>query len=185
MSELFRRARDPELLDELDAFAREAFELEVWRVVRAGRDPTLGGPSRSRWCNGSFDILYTCLEQQGAVAEIHALLSLQPVFPSRDHWSLYRLNVRVTRTLRIADLAVLARLGIDTVRYADRDYGRTQAVADAAYFLGFDGLIAPSARWSCLNVILFTDRVPPDRIQVVETAETPVDWQRWRRELRR
>jgi hypothetical protein len=81
-----RRARDLELLDAIDAFQREALDVEVWRLVRAGRDPALGSPSRSRWCNGSFDVLYTSFEQDGAIAEIHALLSLQPVFPSKDHW---------------------------------------------------------------------------------------------------
>jgi hypothetical protein len=33
---------------------------------------------------------------------------------------------------------------------------RTQEIADSAYFLGFDGLIAPGARWACLNLVLFT-----------------------------
>ncbi len=180
MSDGSRRARDLGLLDAVDAFLREALDAQVWRLVRTGRDPTLGSPSRSRWCNGAFDVLYTSFERDGAIAEIHALLSLQPVFPSRDPWFASRLTVGAVQTLRLADLAVLDRLGVDTARYADRDYRRTQEIADAAYFLGFDGLIAPSARWSCLNAILFTNRIPPGQIQIAEALDAPIDWDAWR-----
>ena len=142
-----RPARDLTVLDALDALPREAFAGEVWRVVREGRDPLLGGRSSSRWCDATFDVLYTSLERDGAVAEIHALLALQPVFPSKIRWFANRLRVSAAQTLKLADLPTLARLGVDTDRYADRDYSRTQPVAEAAFFLGFDGLIAPSARW--------------------------------------
>lgn len=89
------------------------------------------------------------------------------------------------QTLRLADLATLTRLGVDAARYADRDYGRTQEIADAAYFLGFDGLIAPNARWSCLNFILFTDRIPPGQVQTTEPPETSISWEDWRKRTRR
>lgn len=180
MSDDVRRARDLGLLDAIDAFKREKLDAEVWRVVREGSDPVLGRPSHSRWCNGSFDVLYTSLERDGAVAEIHALLSLQPVFPSKSRWFATKLKVSATQTLRLADTAMLARSGVDMARYAERDYRRTQEIADAAYFLGFDGLIAPSARWACLNLVLFTDRVPPGQVEILERPEEPIAWDDWR-----
>ncbi len=105
MAEPPRPARDLQLLDAVDAFRREPLDAEVWRVVRDGRDPVLGSPSLSRWCNGTFDVLYASLERDGAVAEIHSLLSLQPVFPSRTRWFAHRLKVSCRQTLRLADLA--------------------------------------------------------------------------------
>lgn len=179
-----RRARDIDLLDTIDAFKREPFDATVWRVVREGRDPVLGSPSRSRWCNGAFDVLYTALEQDGAIAGIYALLSLQPVFPSKLHWLPYQLKVSATQTLKLADLPTLTRLGVDAARYRDRAYDRTQEIADAAYFLGFDGLIAPSARWTCLNLILFTDRIPPEQIEIVVGRVSPIAWDTWRKRPR-
>lgn len=184
MADDSRRARDLGLLDAVDAFKREAIDLDVWRLVRAGRDPAQGGPSRSRWCNGAFDVLYTSFDREGAYAEIYALLSLQPVFPSKDRWCVHKLKVSAAQTLRLADLEVLAKLGVESAWYKDRDYDRTQAIADAAFFLGFDGLIAPSARWTCLNLVLFTERIPPDQIQIVESRETPVSWDDWRKQRR-
>jgi RES domain-containing protein len=175
-----RRARDLALLDAIDAFKRQPFEEPVWRVCRDERDPVAGAASKSRWCDGGFDVLYTSLTRDGALAEIHALLSLQPVFPSKIVAYAHRLAVAATAALRLADLKTLATLGVDVAHYAERDYAKTQAIADAAYFLGFDGLIAPSARWECLNVALFTDRLSPGAVSLIETEPNPVDWKAWR-----
>jgi hypothetical protein len=180
-----RRARDLDLLDAIEAFKRERFAQPVWRIAREGRDPALGAASESRWCNGTFDVLYTSLERDGALAEIHALLSLQPVFPSKLVSFVHKLTLEARQTLRLADLPTLAKLGVDVERYRERDYARTQSIADAAYFLDFDGLIAPSARWDCLNAMLFTDRLAPGVIEITLSEAQPVDWDAWRRARRR
>ncbi len=178
------RPRELALLDALDACPREALNHSFWRVCRDGRDPLQAAPSRSRWCDGSFDILYASFERDGAVAEVHALLSSQPVFPSQVSWFVHRLAVRTDRTLRLADLDLLASLGIDVARYRERDYMRTQPVAEAAYFLGFDGIIAPSARWDCLNLALFCAKLAPDSLVLEASEADPIDWSSWRRSRR-
>lgn len=179
------QARDLALLDLIDGFRRDGFSAEVWRVCRDGRSPTQGAPSLSRWCNGRFDVLYTSFERDGALAEIHALLSLQPVFPSKFVARAHRLAISVTRSLRLADLATLAKLGVDTSHYGDRDYAKTQAIGDAAWFLDFDGIVAPSARWPCLNAMLFTERIAESAI-LIETSETePINWSDWHAKKRR
>jgi RES domain len=178
-----RKARDLELLDAIDACPREPFDGRVWRVVREGRDPAIGSPSQSRWCNGAFDVLYTSLESDGAIAEIHSFLSAQPVFPSKPVWFCHELKVRTSRSLRIADLEQLQTLGVDTDSYKERRYGQTQSIADAAYFLDFDGLIAPSARWPCHIVVLFTARLQPEDVEVAQSTAEPINWSAWRRSV--
>ncbi len=185
MSEPPREARDLQLLDAVDAFPRETLDVQVWRVVREGRDPTLGAASVSRWCNGTFDVLYASLERDGALAEIHALLSLQPVFPSRIRWFAHKLKVSCAQAIRFADLLALSRLGVDADRYSGREYSRTQPIADAAYFLGFDALLAPSARWRCPNLALFTSRIAPEHIELATTEPAPIEWDEWRKRTRR
>lgn len=175
-----RRARDLALLDSVDAKSREPFAGTLWRVCRDGRDPLQGGPSPSRWCRGDFDVLYTSLERDGAIAEIHALLSMQPVFPSRMAFRAHRLRVETQATLHLADMTMLDALGVDVANYRSRDYAKTQAIADAAYFLGFDELIAPSARWTCLNAILFTDRLDVGKLSIDESEPDVIDWPAWR-----
>ncbi len=175
-----RRARDPELLDALDAQPGVSFEGPAWRIARQGRDPVQGTPAGARWDPGLFDIVYMSLAREGALAEIHFHLSRQPVFPSKLVSVLHRIAVRTQRTLRLADLAALERLGVAADRYGDLDYRRSQEIGDAAFFLGFDGLMVPSARWSCQNLVLFTDRFAPNDL-TVEASEI-VDWPAWRRE---
>ena len=178
-----RKARDLELLDALDALPRVAFEGTVWRAVRAGRDPLQGHPSAGRWDPGTFDVLYTSMEPDGAIAEIHFHLSRQPVFPSGLVWQLHEITVRTGKTLRFADLSALATLGVDRARYGEILYGRTQAIGDAADFLGFDGLIAPNARWPCQNLVIFIDRLAPADLAIRSSAA--INWTAWRKTARR
>jgi RES domain-containing protein len=174
-----RKPRDLALLDALDACPREAFDGTAWRIVREGRDPLLGSAPGARWDPGTFDVLYTALARDGALAEIHFHLSRQPVFPSNVQFRLYELSVRADGLLRLPDMAALERLGIEREHYADLLYARTQEIGDAAQFLGFAGMIVPSARWSGLNLVLFPDRLDPDALMV--RSQEQIDWTSWRR----
>jgi RES domain-containing protein len=173
-----RRARDIELLDALDAHPGVSFEGDVWRIVRAERDVLEGSSTAARWDPGTFDVLYTSLAREGALEEMHFHLSRQPVFPSKMRSVLYRILVRTRRTLKLADLSAVAALGITPERYGDLSYQRSQEIGDAAFFLGFDGILAPSARWRCQNLVLFMDRIEPGDLTVCESE--PVDWDVWR-----
>jgi RES domain-containing protein len=173
-----RRARDLELLDILDAHAGIAFQGDVWRIVRKERDVLQGFPAAARWDPGTFDVLYTSLERDGALAEIHFHLTRQPVFPSKMRSVIHKIAVRTQRTLKIADLEALEGLGVSRETYASLSYERTQEIGDAAAFLGFDGILAPSARWPCHNLVLFVDRLGPDDLQVASSEA--VDWAVWR-----
>ena len=174
-----RSARDLELLDALDAHEGISFQGEVWRIEREERNVLQGYPAAAGWDPGTFDVIYTSLERDGALAEIYFHLSRQPVFPSRIKSVLHCISVSTERTLRFADLAAVEALGVNAESFAGLDYRRTQEIGDAAQFLGFDGIIAPSARWPCQNLVLFTDRFAPDNLTVV--AAEHVDWREWRK----
>lgn len=178
-----RRARDLELLDLIDGHDGIPFAGDVWRIVREERDALQGYPAGARWDPGTFDVLYTALAREGALAEIHFHLSRQPVFPSKLRSVLHRLTVRTTRTLKIADLEALEGLGVSRETYQSLTYDRCQEIGDAAQFLGFDGILAPSARWPCQNLVLFVDRLEPDDLHLVESE--PIDWQAWRETQRK
>jgi len=90
----------------------------------------------------------------------------------------------------LADLAALAALGADTARYGilsyaerSQEYPRPQDIAEAAHFVGFDGLIVPSARFECLNVVLFSNRIPPESLEKVRD-DGAIDWDEWRQRSR-
>jgi RES domain-containing protein len=121
------------------------------------------------------------LERDGAIAEVHALLTLQPVFPSKISFHAHKLTLVAEAMLQLADLTLLEKLGVETASYHEREYRKTQDIADAAFFLGFDGLIVPSARWACPNAVLFTERIPPAALALQATEEKPVNWGEWRK----
>ena len=174
-----RRARDLGLLDALDAHKGVSFQGDVWRIVGDKRDVLQGYPAAARWDPGTFEVLYTSLERQGALAEIHFHLTRQPVFPSKIKSVIHQITVRTKRTLKLADLAAIQALGVTSDTFSSLDYARTQEIGDAAEFLGFDGILAPSARWPCQNLILFSAKFEPDDLAVV--GREVVDWAAWRK----
>ena len=185
---VIRRRRDNALLDAIEAHAPTIFDGTLWRVVRDGRSPVTCSRSGGRWDDGTFDVLYTSQEADGALAEMHFHLGRgQPVFPSKVRYHLHEIQATLNKALKLLDLAVLTALGLDTARYGQLsyqdkagEYPRSQDIGEAAYFLEFDGLIVPSARWQCHNVILFCDRVPPAAIEE-RTDHGLIDWSDWAR----
>ncbi len=177
------RLRDDRLIDALELLPHTPFEGTAWRVVREGRDPRQCGASGGRWDDGSFNVLYTSLAREGALAEMYFHISRgQPIFPSKIRYVLFELKVTLAEMLHFPKLSDLARVGLDTSRYgqlsyADRiqEYPRTQEIGEVANFLDCDGLMVPCARWPCANLILFCDRLSSAAIEV--TADHGlIDW---------
>lgn len=136
----------------------------------------------------SFDVLYTSLDRDGAIAEMYfQLLRGQPVFPSKVRYTLNELRVELSETLHLQTLPDLAALGLDPSRYGQlshveriQEYTRTQEIAEVAHFLDCDGLVVPSARWTCTNLVLFCDRLGPNAIEVVKDHSI-IDWTSWQK----
>lgn len=174
------RVHERAILDALEALAPASFRGDVWRTVRKGRDPLRGSVAAGRWSpGGEFEVLYTSLERAGSLAEIGYRLSLEPVWPSRIEHQVHSIAAQAERTLRFADVASLAPLGVDPARYGTFEYAATQAIAAAAHFLEFDGLIVPSARHDSANLVLFLDRIEPGSLALRHSED--VDWAAWRR----
>jgi hypothetical protein len=175
------RMHDRSLLDALEQLRPEPFDADVWRVARKGRDPLTGSSANGRWgAPGELEVLYASEARDGALAEVGFRLSLEPVWPSRIQHEIHVLAVRTERLLRLVDMRELEKLGVDVARYETFDYSATQAIAAAAHFLEFDGLLVPSARFACNNLVVFADRVTqPGQLQLVSSED--VDWAGWRK----
>ena len=109
---IHRRARDPQLLDLVDARPRTTFSGTVWRVVRQGRDPMQFSRAGGRWNLEETDALYTSLDANGATAEIHfRWWHVEPVPPSRIQANLHELTIEVNDVIRFDSLDELFALG--------------------------------------------------------------------------
>src|SRR5712692_10238191 len=108
------RIHDRAILDALEALDPEPFRGTVWRVTRKGREPLRGAAAHGRWgASGEFEVLYTSLEREGALAEIGYRLSLEPVWPSRIEHEIHAIRAEAERVPSFADLASLEPFGID------------------------------------------------------------------------
>jgi RES domain len=168
---------DPDLLDQLDTLPKETFDGEVFRGTRQSLDPLASSYSGGRWMRpDGAGVLYTSLAREGALAEISfhwGQLSPRPTKPVMLH----TLRVVARRTLKLVR-GDLATLGVTENAYGGVNVPRTQEIGAAIEFLGCDGLIAPCARWSCDNLILFPDRMGTDAtLEVVKSVA--VDWVAW------
>jgi RES domain-containing protein len=179
--------RDSKLIDALDAKPRQRFQGTVWRVAREGRDPTQCSAPGGRWDDGTFDVLYTSLEKNGALAETHFhLMRGQPVFPSKLRFALHELSVSISDAVDLAALDDLAALGLDTKRYGQlayeartQEYPSSQQIAEAAHFLDFRAMIVSNARWNCRNLVIFCDSLASGDVAIAKDHGI-IDWEGWR-----
>jgi hypothetical protein len=175
---------DQNLLDRLSVLPTERFEGEVFRATRVDANPTAPSINGGRWApppNGDpgIYVLYTSLERDGAMAEVVSFLADFTPIPGPRPVKLTRLLVSTSKTLRLVR-ARLETFAVDLVRYGERDYGRTQQIGAALSFLGLDGLIAPSARWACENLMIFTENhALTERLDPVSSEQ--LEWQTWAR----
>ena len=107
-----------------------------------------------------FEVLNTSLVAEGANAEFEAFWSLFEQRPDRQalNWTL---RVRLKRVVEL-DFVELEQLGVGQADYRSRDYSRTQEIADGLNYLGCDGLIVPSARYDCKNLIVYIQNLEKD-----------------------
>jgi hypothetical protein len=170
---------DPTLLRKLDDLPEETFNGQVYRATRKNLDPLVTSRSGGRWMPPSIcSVLYTSLQRDGALAEISFHWAQHSPRPSKPA-TVHTLKVAAERTLRLLRVDLTA-LGVPESAYSAINNPRTQEIGAAVEFLGCDGLIAPSARWDCENLILFPESYS-FRGSLEPIAEEDVDWLSWAR----
>lgn len=178
-----RKVIDPALLDALDNLESTAFCGDIWRVTWAKRDPLVGNSGGGRWSpDEGFEVVYTSFEPDGACAEAHYHLSRAPVPPS-SKTALNKIHADLKNVLKL-DFKQLQQVGITDPLASRINYEISQQVGAAAHLLDFEALIVPSARWDCLNLVLFLDRL--DISAQLESSESnPIDLPAWRKQTKK
>lgn len=174
-----RSSHDDRLLDALTSLPETSFSGPVWRVVNAMRSPIDGSRGSGRWNSDINEVLYTSLESNGALSEIHFHISRgNPIFPSRLKHNLVQLTAEFARVLDLSDPSMLTSLDVDMARYSEILYSKTQEIGDAVAFLGIEAIIAPNARHQSNNLIVFMQNIDLEMIEIGEM--TSADWTAWR-----
>jgi len=172
---------DPEITDILSQFDTTQFEDDVFRATAETIiDPLAPSRNGGRWIpRDESPVLYTSCEREGALAEVSYHLAQHTPLPSKPI-SLHRISVTTQNTMRLI-IADLEKLGVEENLYDSINYQMTQKIGSAVNFLGYDGLIVPSARWNCENLIIFSDHHPLDNDLKLVDGEV-VDWVSWAQE---
>ncbi len=172
---------DLELTELLGAFPQESFDGSVFRATGLNADPTASSTSGGRWAPSSrqdswYPVLYTSIERDGAISEVAAYLcELTPV--PKKPLMVHEIAVTTSKTLRLVR-ADFSDLGINDSKYGERNYRRTQEIGAAIKFLELDGLITPSARWECDNLIIFSENHSiNERLDTLNSER--VEWREW------
>lgn len=186
MSQDHRLPRPQALLDAIETETPARLATQLWRVVTDGRDPLSAGRSGGRWDDGSFDVLNTSSERDGALAEawFHAARG-QPIPPSKPVKRVHRLEAEFTRVLDLSGEGRLAALGVEMQRYGQLsyvqrggEYPTTQQIGEVAFFYEYEAIVVPNSRWPTSNVVILTEHA--SFAQLIADAGEIVDLAAWR-----
>jgi len=164
---------DPRIVEILARLDETGFEGEVWKHTLPGQPPEAANTKGARWNPPDVPAIYVALERATATAEGDHLVSMQPR-PIRGARTLHRGRVTLRRVLDLRDPIVLNGLGVGESELSSADQSACRQVGGAAEWLGFDGLIVPSARGPGANLVIFERRVVPDfELLIAESSPIP------------
>lgn len=149
---------DPALLDALENLDAGDLDRRVYRHMFNDYTPERANTSGARWNPPGTAAIYTSLEEDTAKAEGDHAIAVQPrrVFARRV---MYEVDVEVPKVLNLTDPAVLTALNMSSADIEDDDFAACQQIGGAAAWLGFGGLLVPSARSAGTNLVIFPEAV--------------------------
>ena len=166
------------MLDALEQMPSASFTGRAWRTTWEGKEPLIGSSAGGRWDPANdFEVLYTSLEPDGSLAEVYFHLSQGPIFSSRAT-EIHELTVNLKSVLAF-DNTALEKLGVDLKNTSVGNYDATHAISSAAHFLEFQGIIVPSVRFDCDNLVVFLDQIDINEAIIAMNCK-PINWPAWR-----
>lgn len=165
----------PHLVDALDRLDPVSFKGEAYRHIAARWHPLSGAGARSqggRWNPAeSFATLYLALSKETAVAEFRRMASRNGREP--DEFVPRRLHRIRLELSAVVDLTSRELPGdFENLNLQSSDRAVTQAIGEAAQYLGREAIRAPSATGVGEVLAVFIDRLQPESLVEAATYET-------------
>jgi RES domain-containing protein len=150
----------------------------TFRHTAKRRDPLSGVGARlagGRWNpKGLFAALYLATPVRACMAELERAAASQgwtvPEMLAAGR-TLHDINVTDARLVDLRPAENLAAVGLSPADVADDDWGPCQLVGHAAWFLGFDGIVAASATGQGDVVTAFEARLGPGMLSVTRSED--------------
>jgi RES domain-containing protein len=155
---------DANLVGLVDAIPPVRWQGSAWRHVAIGRPALSGEGARlmgGRWNpSRSFAVLYLGTTTETVVAEFHRLAARQLLAPgSFLPRTLYTYDVDLRNVLDLREAENRKALGLDIEGLAADDLSACQAVGEAAFACGREGIVAPSATGVDSVLAVFPERL--------------------------
>lgn len=151
------------------------FSASVYRVVpEALRDKILSTEGNRYYPGryhiaGETGILYTSLEREVAVRELGRHASRSNL---QGQLAAGKIKVKLQKVLNLTQGVVLAKLGLSKEALVGSDWSLTHAISHQARRAGFQGLLAPSATGSGVNLVVFENNLGEGCLIEVEEIGT-------------
>lgn len=170
-----------DLVEAIDTIGRTVWSGETFRYTNARREPLSGEGARRAGGRYNprelFPVVYLAQPVQACMRELERAAEY-------DHISVEsKLSVpQVMHTIVLTEIEILdltrtatqVALGLEEADLAG-EWAPCQEVGHAAWFLEFQGVLAPSAVGDGLTVALFDHNTPPSRIAIHSTKPLTAD----------
>lgn len=173
---------DENLVERLDELDRLQVSGEYHRYTGARRDPLSGAGARAnggRWNpRGIYPTIYLATPRASCAGEVRRAaeaLGTTPDVMLQAPYLLHTVHVANIAVLDLSDPQAMDHVGLTDADLSDDDWTACQAVGHAAWFLGFQGVLAKSASGTGVVLAAFEGRIELPQLSVVASDEfTPM-----------
>jgi RES domain-containing protein len=132
----------------------------VYRLMLGENPPDRENTQGARWNPPELAAVYTSLKAETAIAEVEYNLAHQTRPVRRDlRKTLYELHVTLAGVVDLSPaMQAFARFGIGLDQLFSDDMKISQKIGRSIAWLGFDGLLVPSARAEGMNLVIYPSR---------------------------
>lgn len=147
----------------------------AYRHTGRNRDPLSGQGAQvhgGRWNPPGRPTIYlaqpidTCVLEFARMAEA---TGAAPTSLMRRGWQVHHVEIAGLSVLDLSAATSLHHVGLDLEDITDDDWTACQTVGEAAHFLSFAGVVAPSATGSGSVIAVFEDRIGPGQLKVLNS----------------